>query len=124
MNEIKFDDSLSSTDSHKDSLLYSRFNKSGDRPTLVNLLMKKAGISSEKSANIILLAVSVIFFLSAVAIIYFYFYYTPAPAVGRGNVPPQVLIMQKTREYIGQGLSKEEARRKATDEVMLNGPVN
>jgi hypothetical protein len=122
MNEIKFDDSLSSPDSHGGNLLYSRFNKSGERPTLVNLLMKKAGISSEKSANIILLAVSALFFLLAVAIIYFYFYYTPAPAAG--NVPPQVLIMQKTQEYVGQGLSQEEARQRATDEVMLEGPVN
>ena len=52
MNEIKFDDSLSSTDSHGGNLLYSRFNKSGERPTLVNLLMKKAGISILTSTKV------------------------------------------------------------------------
>jgi hypothetical protein len=124
MNEIKFDDSISSTNSNNDSLLYSRFNKSAERPTLVNLLMKKSGIGSEKTANAVLLIVSAIFFLSAVAIIYYSFYYTPTPRTVRGNVPPQALIMQKTQQYVGEGLSQEEARQRATDEVMLNDSAN
>lgn len=72
MSEIKFDDGLSSSVSPRDNLIYSRLNKSSDRPSLVGFLMKKAGVGSEKSANAILLIISGIFFLSAVAVIYFY----------------------------------------------------
>ena len=124
MTEIKFEDSLSSTTSGRDSLLYSRFQKSNERPTLVNFLINKKIVGSEKSANIALLIVTLIFFLAAISVIYFYFYYTPAPTNGQRNVPNQVLIMQKTQEYVGQGLSATEARQRATNEVMQSGTTN
>ncbi len=124
MTEIKFDDSLSSTGSGSDSILYSRFQKSNERPTLVNFLLNWRIVKSEKAANIILLIITLLFFVAAISIIYFFFYYTPAPAKGQGRVPNQVLIMQKTQEYVGQGLSAAEARQKATAEVMQGGTTN
>ena len=36
MSNIEFNDSLTATESGKTNVLYSRFEKSGDRPTLVN----------------------------------------------------------------------------------------
>ncbi len=124
MTEINFDDNLSSTDSSRGSLLYSRLQKSSERPTLVDFLMNKRIVKSEKSANIALLIITLIFFLASFSIIYFYFYYTPTPTIKKGNIPPQVLIMQKTQKYIGQGFSEDEARQKATNEVMQGGATN
>ena len=117
MSNIEFNDSLTATESGKTNVLYSRFEKSGDRPTLVNFLMKRGFMKSEKSANIALLALSLIFLLAAVSVIYFYFFYTPKPVAGKNNIPPQIQIIQKTQEYIGQGMSPEDARQRAVSEV-------
>ncbi|MEI6553575.1 MAG: hypothetical protein WCO09_03335 [bacterium] len=117
MSNIEFNDGSANASPTRESLLYSRFQRSADRPTIVSFLIKKGVVKSENSANIALLIVSALFFLSAVALIYFYFYYTP-PAVSRQNrVPPQMLIEQKTQEYIGQGMDEASARAMATDEV-------
>lgn len=115
MSDIEFNDSLSTASTDKNSFLYSRIQKSGERPTLVNFLIKKGIVGSEKSANMTLLATTVVFFLAAISVIYYSFYYTPTP--NKANLPPQIQIIQKTQDYIRQGMTPQDARQRAVDEV-------
>ena len=64
MNNIEFNDELAV----KNSILYSRFEESNKRPTLVNFLMSKGITKSENSSNIVLLIISALFFLFKEAI--------------------------------------------------------
>jgi hypothetical protein len=120
MSEIEFEDSSSYSSLGRPNPLYSKLQESNERPGMVNFLIKKGIIGSEKAATIALLIASGIFFLSAVLLIYFYFYYTPARPANQKNTPIQVLIRQKTQQYIGQGLTAEEARARAVNEVTPN----
>lgn len=113
MNNIEFNDDAAV----KNSLLYSRFEESNKRPTLVNFLISKGITKSEKASNVVLLIISALFFLSAISVIYFFFYYTPAPSPEQINASSQALIMQKTVEYINQGMTTEEANQRATAEA-------
>ncbi|MEI6042663.1 MAG: hypothetical protein WCQ00_03820 [bacterium] len=118
MNDLQFDDSLQSPAPGNGSLLYSRFQKSDKRPSMVNFLITKGIIKSEKAANNMLLALSALFLLSSFGVIYYFFYYTPSAPAGQRNLPVPVQIMQKTNEYVQQGIDPTEARQRATQEVM------
>ena len=117
MSNLEFNDNIHSPES-KNSFLYSRLQKSADRPTLVNVLMKKGFAKSESSANFVLLLISIIFLMAAFALIYFNFFYTAPRPVGQES-SPGIMIEQATQEYIDQGLTPKEARQRATEDINI-----